>query len=76
MAGTTSLNRFYLILLVVAVVGGGLLFWQVRRGVPRCGRITTPSRMATTSPRILETSSYCDACASSAGVVGTVSGYP
>lgn len=34
MAGTTSLNRFYLILLVVAVVGGGLLFWQVRRGVP------------------------------------------
>lgn len=34
MAGTTSLNRFYLILLVVAVAGGGLLFWQVRRGVP------------------------------------------
>ncbi len=34
MAGTTSLNRFYLILLVVAVGGGGLLFWQVRRGVP------------------------------------------
>lgn len=34
MAGTSSLNRFYLILLVVAVVGGGLLFWQVRRGVP------------------------------------------
>jgi protein-disulfide isomerase len=34
MAGTSSLNRFYLILLVVAVGGGGLLFWQVRRGVP------------------------------------------
>ncbi len=34
MAGTSSLNRFYLILLVVAVAGGGLLFWQVRRGVP------------------------------------------
>jgi protein-disulfide isomerase len=34
MAGTTSLNRFYLTLLVVAVAGGGLLFWQVRRGVP------------------------------------------
>lgn len=34
MAGTSSLNRFYLALLAVAVVGGGLLFWQVRRGVP------------------------------------------
>ena len=34
MAGTSSLNRFYLILFVVAVAGGGLLFWQVRRGVP------------------------------------------
>ena len=34
MAGTSSLNRFYLVLLVVAVGGGGLLFWQMRRGVP------------------------------------------
>lgn len=34
MAGSSSLNRFYLILLVIAVVGGGLLYWQVRRGVP------------------------------------------
>lgn len=34
MAGTSSLNRFYLILLAIAVVGGGLLYWQVRRGVP------------------------------------------
>jgi protein-disulfide isomerase len=34
MAGTSSLNRFYLILFTVAIVGGGLLFWQVRRGVP------------------------------------------
>lgn len=34
MAGTSSLNRFYLILLAVAVGGGGLLYWQVRRGVP------------------------------------------
>ena len=34
MAGTTSLNRFYVILLVVAIAGGGFLFWQVRRGVP------------------------------------------
>ena len=33
MAGTSSLNRFYLVLLAVAVVGGGLLYWQVRRGV-------------------------------------------
>ncbi len=34
MAGTSSMNRFYLALLVVAVAGGGLLYWQVRRGVP------------------------------------------
>ena len=34
MAGSTSLNRFYLILLVVAVAGGGLLFRQMRRGGP------------------------------------------
>ena len=34
MAGSSSLNRFYLILLAVAVGGGALLFWQVRRGVP------------------------------------------
>jgi protein-disulfide isomerase len=34
MAGSTSLNRFYLILLVLAIVGGGLLYWQVRRNVP------------------------------------------
>ena len=34
MAGTRSLNRFYLVLLVLAVGGGGLLYWQVRRGVP------------------------------------------
>lgn len=34
MAGTSALNRFYLVLLLVAVVGGGLLFMQVRRGVP------------------------------------------
>lgn len=34
MAGSTSLNRFYLLLLVLAVGGGGVLFWQVRRGVP------------------------------------------
>ncbi len=33
MAGTSSLNRFYLVLLAVAVGGGGLLFWQVRGGV-------------------------------------------
>ena len=33
MAGTSALNRFYLVLLAVAVGGGGLLFWQVRRGV-------------------------------------------
>jgi protein-disulfide isomerase len=34
MAGTSSLNRFYLILLALAVGGGGLLYWQARRGVP------------------------------------------
>lgn len=34
MAGTSSLNRFYLALLVIAIAGGGLLYWQVRRGVP------------------------------------------
>jgi protein-disulfide isomerase len=34
MAGSSSLNRFYLILLVIAVGGGGLLYWQVRRNVP------------------------------------------
>jgi protein-disulfide isomerase len=34
MAGTSSLNRFYLLLLVLAVGGGGVLYWQVRRGVP------------------------------------------
>lgn len=34
MAGTTSLNRFYLVLLVIAVGGGGLLYWQVQRGIP------------------------------------------
>lgn len=34
MAGTSTLNRFYLVLLAVAIAGGGLLFWMVRRGVP------------------------------------------
>ena len=34
MAGTSSLNRFYLLLLALLVGGGGLLYWQVRRGVP------------------------------------------
>lgn len=34
MAGSNSPNRFYLILLAVAVAGGGLLYWQVRRGTP------------------------------------------
>ncbi|MEZ4411657.1 MAG: thioredoxin domain-containing protein [Gemmatimonadales bacterium] len=34
MAGSSSLNRFYLILLVIAIGGGGLLYWQVRRNVP------------------------------------------
>jgi len=34
MAGSSSLNRFYLILLVLAIGGGGLLYWQVRRNVP------------------------------------------
>jgi protein-disulfide isomerase len=34
MAGTSTLNRFYLLLLVLAVGGGGLLYWQVRRTVP------------------------------------------
>ena len=41
MAGTSSLNRFYLILLVVAVAGGGLLFWQVRRGRARASPPTS-----------------------------------
>ncbi len=44
MAGTSSLNRFYLILFVVAVAGGGLLFWQVRRGVP-----SIPANVAVTA---------------------------
>lgn len=34
MAGTSSMNRFYLLLLVLAVGGGGLLFWQARSRGP------------------------------------------
>ncbi len=30
MAGTSALNRFYLLLLVLAVGGGGVLYWQTR----------------------------------------------
>ena len=34
MAGSSTLNRFYLVLLVLAVGGGGLLFWQMRNKGP------------------------------------------
>jgi protein-disulfide isomerase len=34
MAGTSTLNRFYLLLLVLAVGGGGVLFWQMRNKGP------------------------------------------
>jgi protein-disulfide isomerase len=34
MAGTSALNRFYLLLLVLAVGGGGFLYWQTRSHGP------------------------------------------
>jgi protein-disulfide isomerase len=34
MAVTSTLNRFYLLLLAVAIAGGGILYWQVRGRVP------------------------------------------
>jgi protein-disulfide isomerase len=34
MAGSSTLNRFYLLLLVLAVAGGGALYWQTRSHQP------------------------------------------